>query len=74
MLKLIISRLGQGVVTLFAVSVLIFICTQILPGFQHRPRLHQNTHKSRFGDGLAKLGHEDRNGRHEKTKGQMSDG
>lgn len=32
MLKLIISRLGQGVVTLFAVSVLIFICTQILPG------------------------------------------
>ncbi len=32
MLKLIINRLGQGVVTLFAVSVLIFICTQILPG------------------------------------------
>ena len=32
MLKLIVSRLGQGVVTLFAVSVLIFICTQILPG------------------------------------------
>ncbi|MEO7938403.1 MAG: ABC transporter permease [Burkholderiaceae bacterium] len=32
MLKLIVSRLGQGVITLFAVSVLIFICTQILPG------------------------------------------
>jgi len=32
MLKLVISRLGQGVITLFAVSVLIFICTQILPG------------------------------------------
>ncbi len=32
MLKLIIGRLGQGVVTLLAVSVLIFICTQILPG------------------------------------------
>ena len=32
MLKLIINRFGQGVVTLFAVSVLIFICTQILPG------------------------------------------
>lgn len=32
MLKLIVSRLGQGVVTLFAVSVLIFVCTQILPG------------------------------------------
>jgi peptide/nickel transport system permease protein len=32
MLKLIINRLAQGVVTLFAVSVLIFICTQILPG------------------------------------------
>lgn len=32
MLKLITSRLGQGVVTLFAVSVLIFVCTQILPG------------------------------------------
>ncbi|MEP6969781.1 MAG: ABC transporter permease [Betaproteobacteria bacterium] len=32
MLKLIASRFGQGVVTLFAVSVLIFICTQILPG------------------------------------------
>ncbi len=32
MFKLIVSRLGQGVVTLFAVSVLIFVCTQILPG------------------------------------------
>ncbi|MCB2031439.1 MAG: ABC transporter permease, partial [Rhodoferax sp.] len=32
MLKLIANRLGQGVITLFAVSVLIFICTQILPG------------------------------------------
>lgn len=32
MLKLIANRLGQGVVTLFAVSILIFICTQILPG------------------------------------------
>ena len=32
MLKLIINRLGQGVITLFAVSVLIFVCTQILPG------------------------------------------
>ncbi len=32
MLKLIVSRLGQGVITLFAVSVLIFVCTQILPG------------------------------------------
>ncbi len=32
MLKLIIGRLGQGVVTLLAVSVLIFVCTQILPG------------------------------------------
>ncbi len=32
MLKLIVNRLGQGVITLFAVSVLIFICTQILPG------------------------------------------
>ena len=32
MLKLITSRLVQGVGTLFAVSVLIFVCTQILPG------------------------------------------
>lgn len=32
MLKLIINRLGQGVITLLAVSVLIFVCTQILPG------------------------------------------
>ena len=32
MLKLIANRLGQGVITLFAVSVLIFVCTQILPG------------------------------------------
>ena len=32
MLKLITNRIGQGVITLFAVSVLIFICTQILPG------------------------------------------
>jgi len=32
MLKLIVHRLGQGVITLLAVSVLIFICTQILPG------------------------------------------
>jgi len=32
MLKLIAGRLGQGVITLFAVSVLIFVCTQILPG------------------------------------------
>jgi peptide/nickel transport system permease protein len=32
MLKLIASRLGQGILTLLAVSVLIFICTQILPG------------------------------------------
>jgi len=32
MLKLIVSRLAQGFVTLFAVSVLIFVCTQILPG------------------------------------------
>ena len=32
MLKLIVGRLGQGVITLFAVSVLIFVCTQILPG------------------------------------------
>ncbi|MCB2006420.1 MAG: ABC transporter permease [Rhodoferax sp.] len=32
MLKLITNRLGQGVITLLAVSVLIFICTQILPG------------------------------------------
>jgi len=32
MLKLIVNRLGQGVITLFAVSVLIFVCTQILPG------------------------------------------
>lgn len=32
MLKLITNRLGQGVITLFAVSVLIFVCTQILPG------------------------------------------
>ncbi len=32
MLKLILNRMGQGVVTLFAVSILIFICTQILPG------------------------------------------
>ncbi len=32
MLKLITSRLAQGVGTLFAVSVLIFVCTQILPG------------------------------------------
>lgn len=32
MLRLIANRLGQGVITLFAVSVLIFVCTQILPG------------------------------------------
>ncbi len=32
MLKLILTRAVLGVVTLFAVSVLIFICTQILPG------------------------------------------
>lgn len=32
MFKLIASRMGQGVLTLLAVSVLIFICTQILPG------------------------------------------
>lgn len=32
MLKLIANRLGQGVITLFAVSILIFVCTQILPG------------------------------------------
>jgi peptide/nickel transport system permease protein len=32
MLKLIVNRLGQGVLTLFAVSILIFVCTQILPG------------------------------------------
>ena len=32
MLKLIVNRLGLGVLTLLAVSVLIFICTQILPG------------------------------------------
>ena len=32
MLKLIVTRALLGVVTLFAVSVLIFVCTQILPG------------------------------------------
>ena len=32
MLRLIVNRLLLGVVTLFAVSVLIFVCTQILPG------------------------------------------
>ena len=32
MAKLIVNRLLLGVLTLFAVSVLIFICTQILPG------------------------------------------
>lgn len=32
MLKLIVNRFGQGVITLLAVSVLIFVCTQILPG------------------------------------------
>jgi len=32
MLRLISNRLGLGVVTLFAVSILIFVCTQILPG------------------------------------------
>ncbi len=32
MLMLILKRLGLGVVTLFAVSVLIFLCTEILPG------------------------------------------
>ncbi len=32
MLKLIVNRLGLGVLTLLAVSVLIFVCTQILPG------------------------------------------
>jgi peptide/nickel transport system permease protein len=32
MLKLIINRLLLGILTLWAVSVLIFICTQILPG------------------------------------------
>jgi len=31
MLRLIANRLGLGVVTLFAVSILIFVCTQILP-------------------------------------------
>ena len=32
MLRLIATRAGLGVLTLLAVSVLIFICTQILPG------------------------------------------
>ena len=32
MLKLIARRLALGVLTLLAVSVLIFVCTQILPG------------------------------------------
>jgi len=32
MLKMIVNRLGLGVLTLLAVSVLIFVCTQILPG------------------------------------------
>ena len=32
MLKLVVNRLGLGVLTLFAVSLLIFVCTQILPG------------------------------------------
>jgi len=32
MAKLIVNRLLLGVLTLFAVSVLIFVCTQILPG------------------------------------------
>jgi peptide/nickel transport system permease protein len=32
MLKLIVTRALLGVVTLFAVSVVIFVCTQILPG------------------------------------------
>ena len=32
MLRLIATRAGLGVVTLLAVSVLIFVCTQILPG------------------------------------------
>ena len=32
MLKLIVTRAVLGIVTLFAVSVLIFVCTQILPG------------------------------------------
>ena len=32
MAKLIVNRLFLGILTLFAVSVLIFVCTQILPG------------------------------------------
>ena len=32
MLRLIATRAGLGILTLFAVSVLIFVCTQILPG------------------------------------------
>ena len=32
MLRLIVNRLLLGVLTLLAVSVLIFVCTQILPG------------------------------------------
>jgi peptide/nickel transport system permease protein len=32
LLRLVATRAGLGVVTLFAVSVLIFVCTQILPG------------------------------------------
>ena len=32
MTKLIVNRLFLGILTLFAVSVLIFVCTQILPG------------------------------------------
>ena len=32
MAKLILNRLLLGVLTLFAVSILIFVCTQILPG------------------------------------------
>ena len=32
MLKLVLNRLGLGVLTLFAASVLIFIGTEILPG------------------------------------------
>ena len=32
MVRLIANRLGLGVLTLLAVSILIFVCTQILPG------------------------------------------
>ena len=54
MLRLILSRLGLGLLTLFVVSVVIFILTQILPGDVASSVLGQNA----TPDNLAAFRHE----------------